>query len=176
MDQSIYRPEPPLGYYMGFNPEFLTRAWEKRRAREAAEAPPPPPVVEVEQPVHKPSAAEIDRERAMRIMRKRCLPPWVINIVMTVASRHDMNPCHIIGPSRRRKDVAARANAIYAIMAGGSKRAVKPSAPRIAEWFDKDHTSILYLAARHAHATGRPNVTSFNFARTAGRKRGAKAQ
>ncbi len=87
-----------------------------------------------------------DINAAKRMMHDRSAPSWVIERLLERAEKHGVSPALLAGKSRQYAIVPVREELIYSI------KATKPglSAPQIARWFGRDHTSILYSIAKHA--------------------------
>jgi chromosomal replication initiation ATPase DnaA len=93
---------------------------------------------------------------ALAEMRKRFVPQWARDIIVSSVSEEGVHLGEVLGASRRRDVVQARHRAMYLI------KATKPglSFPQIAKWFGKDHTSTLYAVAKYGIRNGLPAFTS----------------
>lgn len=80
----------------------------------------------------------------------RHMPVWMQEIVWTVSERHGVAPRDIVGGTRVHKIVKARHEAIYLV------KAAKPylSAPKLGQWFRRDHKTILYALAKYQAVNG----------------------
>lgn len=97
----------------------------------------------------------------MQILRGRSVPQWACDIIVAAAEKHDVLLTSILIECRRRPVTAARDEAIYLI-----KRAkMSLSAPQIARWFGKEHSTVLHSMVRHVERTGDEPVTDFNIRR-----------
>lgn len=149
-----------------------TIAGARRIARERGQALPPrlsaqkshPVPRAILEPKHVPSIdphAEV--LSAIRKMQKRGMPKWARDIVIDVAERRGFRAMDLIGISRRHPIVSSRNEAFYLIRAEVSPvTGNKPSWPRIAEWFDRNHTGILYGASKHAYVNDLPSPSSWD--------------
>lgn len=133
----------------GFTPEFVAKVRERR----AAEA----------------TAAEIAAREAeiiannIKVIRgvgRIRMPLWAAQIVMDVAGKHGIEPVHIISKSRTVAHVRARNEAYHEIRA--AKGHTAPSFPRMGDWFNRDHTGIIWGCARHAQMNGLRSQTRMN--------------
>lgn len=99
---------------------------------------------------------EVERKSVMQELAGRGCPPDVRALIIETANTHGVSPRELVFESRKQRIVKARDEAIYEV-----KRA-KPmrSLPRIGQWFDRDHTSIMASLARHAARTKQPSFTS----------------
>jgi chromosomal replication initiation ATPase DnaA len=99
-----------------------------------------------------------DRTEAISRLHSRFAPSWVIRIILATADEHGVSPLHILRDCRFKNVVAARNHAVYRV------KEKKPtlSSPRIAGWFNRDHTSVLYCLAVHADDTGAPKLCNYN--------------
>ena len=86
------------------------------------------------------------------------LPSRVRKIVAEAAKEHGVRIYSIFSPSRRAPVVMARWAAMYRVKAGNPSL----SAPQVAKWFGRDHTSVLSAWARYAAITGAPSLTDYN--------------
>lgn len=93
---------------------------------------------------------------ALAEMRKRFVPQWARDIIVSSVSEEGVHLGEVLGASRRRDVVQARHRAMYLI------KATKPglSFPQIARWFDRDHTSTIYAVAKYGLRNGLPAFTS----------------
>lgn len=89
----------------------------------------------------------------------RHMPEWVRAIVWQVAERRDVPPREIMGRTRVRSVVLARHEAIYRV------KSAKPdlSAPQIAQWFRRDHTTILYAIAKYQDENSAPQLSHYRW-------------
>lgn len=128
-----------------YTKEFRQRAAASRRAR-------------AQLYLHSEAKAELRRRRA---------PRWAIELVCEVAARRGVPLDEVISDNRSRRAVEARFEAIYAI----KSRNQALSSPTIGRWFDRDHTSILYAVACHAHRESLPQFGAFQLATARERNR-----
>lgn len=111
------------------------------------------PAVEMEE-----GAAE-----ATRILNRNGMPGWARDIVIRVAKVHGVSPLDVATSCRKRDVIPAR-NEVYYLL----RTMVSPvtgnelSYPMIAKWFGRDHTGVLWGAARHARDNDLPPVGSFD--------------
>lgn len=91
----------------------------------------------------------------------RHLPPWVRDIVFEAARAHGVRPFDIMSSARFRPIVRARHEAIY------RTKAAKPhlSLPRLATWFNRDHSTVAHAIACHAERTGLPALVGYDLER-----------
>jgi hypothetical protein len=110
---------------------------------------------------------EFNRE-GLRTFRERGTPQHFREIIKRIAEERKVSVTLIASKSHARKVVWARNAAMYAI------KQARPtlSSPRLAKWFDRDHTSVLHGLANHAHRAGLPNLTGFDIDRV--RRRNAR--
>lgn len=109
---------------------------------------------------------------ALRIMRRRGMPLWARNIVATMAELNRMDIDDVIGRSRRRVHVRVRNEVWYILRTSKSPlRKVSPSYSQIGRWFERDHSSIVFGACRHAFERGLPSPSNVNPERLILRKR-----
>lgn len=125
---------------MGYTPEFIERARSAVTAR---------------------TRQTEFNQQGLLVFRNRGMPEWARQIVAEVCSKHMVFISDIAGMSRRHKVVRARNEAIYRVKAN------KPSlsSTQMANWFDRDHVSILYAIASHSHATGDPMIVGYDLSR-----------
>ncbi|TIM14480.1 MAG: hypothetical protein E5Y67_12435 [Mesorhizobium sp.] len=100
----------------------------------------------------------LQRAEGLRQLRRQGMPEWARDILAAVADRHAICPSDIAGKKRNRPIIDARAEAAYLI------KAAKPmlSSVILGKWFDKDHTSIAHLIARHQEQHGLPKLVGYN--------------
>jgi hypothetical protein len=116
--------------------------------------------------------AQIAMEQMNRLgiktLRSRFLPAPLLEIVKKVAQERGISVMLIAGNSRKVAAVRARNEAMYLI------KEARPhlSAPRIARWFDRDHTSVLHGISSHAAKNDLPKLVGYDFERV--RKRNAR--
>jgi hypothetical protein len=100
---------------------------------------------------------------ALRMMKRNLMPFWARTIVMAAAEIHRVDPGDIIGRSRRRAIVLVRNEVWYRIKLTASPVTGEiPSYPTIGKWFGRDHSSIIYGAARHAFENGLPSPSNMD--------------
>ncbi len=75
-------------------------------------------------------------------------------IIEEVASKHGLRPADLLGPRRTKVFVLPRHEAMYRIAAERSDL----SYPRIAAYFDRDHTTVLHGVRKHAKRNGLPSL------------------
>jgi chromosomal replication initiation ATPase DnaA len=99
-----------------------------------------------------------ETKKGRKRLSSRFAPEWVVDIVEKVSHERGVSLLDIIGPSRHRLVVAARHQAIYEIMR------MKPtlSSPIVGRWFDRDHSAVLYAAAKHATINDLDPVVGFD--------------
>lgn len=87
-----------------------------------------------------------ETQKARRTMKKRFAPTWVVDIVEKVSHECGVSMLEMIGRSRTKLVVEARHQAVYEVLR------MKPtlSSVTVGRWFDRDHSAILYAAAKHA--------------------------
>lgn len=96
---------------------------------------------------------------ARSIMRRRAMPAWAVTIVTEVAEKHGVTTFDLIGRSRARKFVPARNEAFYRLKLWVSPiTGLTASYPHIAAWFSREHSGVLYGAAKHAFVNGLPPI------------------
>ena len=103
--------------------------------------------------------SQMQIKEAKRLMRDRCAPTWVIERLFERAEKYGVSPALLAGKSHQRAIVRVRNELIYSI------KATKPglSAPHIARWFGRDHTTILHAMAQHAlNNRGVAELTAYN--------------
>jgi len=94
------------------------------------------------------------------MFKRRFMPEWAIELTQKAAYDHGVSLADIAGPGRTKVVVLARHQAIYDIMI------VKPalSSTQLGRWFSKDHSAILYAAAKHAYLNDLPPAVGYNAA------------
>lgn len=114
----------------------------------------------------------------IKMFQSRFMPQALLDIVKEVAQRRGVGIALIAIDSRKKIAVEARNEAMYLI----KLERLHLSAPRIARWFDRDHTSVLHGIASHAAKNNLPNLVGYNFervrarnARIAAERRAAKS-
>lgn len=107
------------------------------------------------------------RRQGLLTFKRRYMPEWARQIVDEAAKKHDVCPSHMAGDNRKYPVVRARNEAIYLI------KARKPtlSSTQLANWFDRDHTSILHSIASYSDATGAPVLVGYDLANARERNR-----
>jgi len=123
---------------IGYSPALIARRMKEEKLREAQKV------------------LDGAEKSAIALLRDRCAPMWVRDIIMAAATEEGAHIGEVIGESRRRDVVRARHRAMYLI------KATKPglSFPQIAKWFDRDHTSTIYAVAHYGLRNGLPAFTS----------------
>lgn len=123
---------------IGYNREFTEKAKREQAIRRAM--------------------ALIEQERivAKRVLRERGTPERIRDLILEIADEHKVHAGEMIGESRRKPVVTARHAAMYLIKASNPGL----SFPRIAKWFDRDHTSTIYAIAHYAQRNGLPPLTT----------------
>lgn len=93
----------------------------------------------------------------------KTMPEWVADIITDCARREGIRPADVILRDRSKAAVRARHEAMYLV------KAMKPhlSSPRIASWFRRDHTSVLYAIAKIEALHGGVPMTKYSGARRA---------
>lgn len=118
-------------------------------------------------------AAEIElNERGLIKFRRLGMPEWARKIITEMCEKHQVFADDIASKSRRHKVVRARNEAMYLI------KMAKPSlsSPQIANWFDRDHVTILYSIASHGHAANLPKLVGYDVEKSRKSRRERMAQ
>lgn len=99
--------------------------------------------------------------QARAVLRDRCTPAWVVEIIMAEAQRYGASPDFVVSRSHQLAATYARHAAIYAV------KAKKPhlSRQQIARWFNRELTTIAYSLASHAAKHGLPSLTLYDLER-----------
>lgn len=139
MEMTRIDPWSNISKLKGYSPEFIAQVREAQRRKLAEQV------------------AEQERKQAADKMHLRSVPKWVADIIFETAKEHGASPFDIVGESRKYRDVDCRAEAIYRI----KDKRPSLSSPRIAKWFGKDHTSILYALSYHSRRTGLPRLSNY---------------
>jgi hypothetical protein len=150
--------------------------YDAKRIARPVKTPPPPKVI-VRRPKVRPAidpalraqiAFDEFNRMGLKILRERGMPQVHRELVRQVAARRNVTVMLIAGSSQKVVAVRARNEAMYLI------KQSRPmlSAPLLAKWFDRDHTSVLHGLANHAHRAGLPNLTGFDIDRV--RRRNAR--
>lgn len=94
----------------------------------------------------------------LKVFRERGTPDAIREIIAKVAENRDVSVMLIASDSRKRIAVWARNEAMYLI----KQSRPNLSMPRIAKWFDRDHTSAQHGIASHADLAGLPKLVGYN--------------
>lgn len=109
---------------------------------------------------------------ALRIMRRRGMPLWARNIVVTVSELKQQDMGDVIGRSRRRVHVRVRNEVWYILRTTPSPvRHIAPSYAQIGRWFGRDHSSIVFGCCHHALENNLPSSSGVDPEKLVLRKR-----
>lgn len=138
------------------------QAADARKAKLRRKRPAVPPAVKM--------AAET--QVAIQILNRNGMPVWARDIALRVAGARGVSMLDVVTRCRRRDVVPARNEIFYLLRAASSPiTGMSPSYPQIAKWFDRDHTGILWGAAKYAHDHGLPAFSEFDYSRHSAHKR-----
>lgn len=105
----------------------------------------------------------IKEARDRKAVQAMTAPQWLRDLVFSIAEKHGIDASLIVGRDRRRFVVAARNEVFYLarfhVLPSGT-----PSFPNIARWFGREHTAVIFGAARHAYLNDLPPVSTMDVA------------
>ena len=93
------------------------------------------------------------------------IPPRVRSIIAQVAAKHGVTVEDILGPSVKRRCARPRFEAMYRVRNEVWLRtwASSPKSPanycRIADWFGRDHSTVMRAIMRHGELIDRQSIT-----------------
>ena len=152
----------------------LAAQWNDRRKPEAPRQALEPRKAKVRVPVKTPTIVRIEHEtaEALQIMSDCGMPVWAREIVLSVSRAHKVSPLSIMTRCRKRNVVQARNEAFYRLRSTPSPvTSMIASYPQIASWFGRDHTGVLWGAAKHASEHGLPAMTDYDYGHHSEQKR-----
>lgn len=142
---------------------------DKRQAASACKA-----KVRRPRPEPLPSAIQlgVEQEAAVQIVNRYGMPGWAREIVLRISEAHGVSPLDVVTQCRRRNVVPARNEIFYLLRATASPlTGMHPTYPQVAKWLGRDHTGVLWGAAKHAHDHGLPAFSEFDYSRHSAHKR-----
>lgn len=132
----------------------------------------PPRLVEAPKRDTAPWHALAPMQRPVLTPAQRRLPRWAVEMIADIAEKHGVTPSDIMAATRRHKVVAARNEVFYLLKITVSPVTGKTASyPKVAEWMCREHTGVLYGAAKHAMLHGLPSASNFGVERKITRSR-----
>lgn len=152
----------------------LASQWNERRKPAAPRQASAPRKAKARTPVKTPTVVRIEQEtaQAVQIMSDCGMPGWAREVVLNVSKAHKVSPLSVMTRCRKRNVVPARNEAFYLLRSTPSPvTSMVASYPQIASWFGRDHTGVLWGAAKHASEHGLPPITGYDYERHSAIKR-----
>lgn len=107
--------------------------------------------------------AQPPRVAPLRVDGCRLMPQWAADVVAEVAAVHSVKPEQLLSKSRLVKVVCARNEVFYRLRDMVSPvTGARASFPQIAAWFGREHTGVMWGAARHAVKNELPLLSALN--------------